>query len=66
MPEIRLLDCAAVLRATGIPRSTWFRMRSEGRFPPGLRLSTNPHHVVFPSDVVNAWIREHRSKEAAA
>ncbi len=66
MAAIRLLDVASVLTCTGLKRRTFYCLRERGDFPEPVRLSTNPHDVVWPSDVIEARVLAHRGETVFA
>lgn len=59
----RLLRLREVRRATGLSRSTIYRLAAEGRFPSPVKLTA--HASAWREDELSAWI-ESRPRAASA
>lgn len=59
----RLLRLRDVQRATGLSRSSLYRLASEGRFPSAVKLT--PHATAWHESEILAWI-ESRPRAASA
>jgi predicted DNA-binding transcriptional regulator AlpA len=53
---VEILSTKEVLTMTGLPRSTFYWLRSEGRFPEPARICKTLN-VFWRSDEIAAWLR---------
>lgn len=52
-----LLSTKQVLERTRLPRSTFYDMRADGRFPRPIKLDGVDHAVAYLASDVDAWLQ---------
>ena len=62
--SIMMLRVREVMRVTGLPRSTIYRLISVGHFPRPIKISARA--VAWRSDAVNKWIHDRSVASADA